>query len=191
MRDRRKREAQQEAKMQERQERIEKREQQNRALTDYLEFVTEVMEVAVAVIVLIGFLLAIVPLIWEMPALLSNENDYSFHVFLEHAFNLVIGIEFVRMLVKHTPGSALEVLLFAIARHLVLGGETGPDLILGVAAIAGIFAIRKYLYVHSFDSRADGSSFTFIGPKRGREEDRREEESERDGDTSQDSQNRN
>ena len=159
-----------ETKIERRRLRLEKREQHNRALTDYLELVTEVMEIAVAIVVLIGFLLDIIPLIREMPELLSNDNDYSFHVFLEHAFNLVIGIEFVRMLVKHTPGSALEVLLFAIARHLVLGGETGPDLVLGVAAIAGIFAIRKYLYVHSFDSRADGSSFTFIGPKRDRGE---------------------
>lgn len=37
MRDRSKREALQEAKMQERQDRIKKREQQNRALTDYCE----------------------------------------------------------------------------------------------------------------------------------------------------------
>ena len=72
MRDRSKREALQEAKMQERQDRIKKREQQNRALTDYLEFVTEVMEVAVAIVVLIGFLLAIIPLIREMPELLST-----------------------------------------------------------------------------------------------------------------------
>ncbi|MGN0242129.1 MAG: hypothetical protein ACI4CS_10615, partial [Candidatus Weimeria sp.] len=87
----------------------------------------------------------------DMPSLLDNSNDYTFHVFLEHAFNLVIGIEFIRMLIRHTPGAALEVLLFSIARHMVLDSGSGIELVFGVAAIAGIFAIRKFLYVRSFD----------------------------------------
>ena len=85
---------------------------------------TEILEIAVAVIVLIGFVLSVVPIVRDMPALLDSSNEYTFHIFLEHAFNLVIGIEFIRMLIKHTPGSALEVLLFAIARHMVLSDDS-------------------------------------------------------------------
>lgn len=128
----------------------------------WLELTTELLEIIVSIIILAGFFLAMIPIIGDMPGLLSNENSYSFDVFLEYSFNLVIGIEFVRMLVKHTPGSALQVLLFAIARHLVLDGQSGIDLLLGVLAIAGIFAVRKFLYVHSFESRDDGSAFTFF-----------------------------
>lgn len=129
---------------------------------EWLELMTELLEIIISVVILVGFFLAIIPLIGDMPGLLSNENTYSFDVFLNYAFTLVIGIEFVRMLVKHTPSSALQVLLFAIARHLVLDGQSGVDLLLGVVAIAGIFAIRKYLYVHSFESRDDGSAFTWF-----------------------------
>lgn len=128
----------------------------------WLELMAELLEIIVAIVILVGFFLALIPLIGDMPGLLSNENSYSFDVFLEYSFNLVIGIEFVRMLVKHTPSSALQVLLFAIARHLVLDSGTGMDLVLGVAAIAGIFIIRKFLYVHSFESRDDGSAFTYF-----------------------------
>lgn len=128
----------------------------------WLEFTTEILEIIVSFIILVGFFMALAPIIGDMPALLSNDNSYSFDIFLEYSFNLVIGIEFVRMLVKHTPSSALQVLLFAIARHLVLDGQSGIDLLLGVVAIAGIFAIRKFLYVHSFESRDDGSAFTFF-----------------------------
>lgn len=131
----------------------------------WLELTTELLEIIVSVVILAGFFLAIIPIIGDMPGLLSNQNTYSFDVFLEYSFNLVIGIEFVRMLVKHTPGSALQVLLFAIARHLVLDGGSGMDLLLGVLAIAGIFAVRKFLYVHSFESRDDGSAFTFFHAK--------------------------
>lgn len=138
----------------------------NRKLTElvirYLELVTELLEIIVSIIILAGFFMAIIPIIGDMPGLLSNRNTYSFDVFLEFTFTLVIGIEFVRMLVKHTPGSALQVLLFAIARHLVMDGQSSMDLLFGVIAIAGIFAVRKYLYVHSFESRDDGSAFTWF-----------------------------
>ena len=39
--------------------------------------------------------------------------------------DLVIGIEFIKMLIKHTPGSVVEVLLFALSRHMVLEGKDG------------------------------------------------------------------
>ena len=124
-------------------ERILRKTKHNHAFTDWLELVTEILEIAVAVIVLIGFVLSVVPIVRDMPALLDSSNEYTFHIFLEHAFNLVIGIEFIRMLIKHTPGSALEVLLFAIARHMVLSDDSALELVLGVMSIAGIFAIRK------------------------------------------------
>lgn len=89
-----------EEKEEKRMERIARSEKKHRALADWLELVTEIMEIAVAVIVLVGFFISIIPILKEMPSLLDNTNAYSFHVFLEHAFNLVIGIEFVRMLIK-------------------------------------------------------------------------------------------
>lgn len=128
----------------------------------WLELMTEILEIIISIIVLVGFFLAVIPLIGDMKGLLSNQNNYSYDVFLDYSLKMVIGIEFVRMLVKHTPGSALQVLLFAIARHLVLDGKSGFDLLFGVAAIAGIFGIRKFLYIHSFESRDDGSSFTWF-----------------------------
>lgn len=159
---------------QKRQKRMERSEKKNRAFADWLELVTEIMEISVAVIVLIGFFISVIPIIQEMPGLLDGTNDYSFHVFLEHAFNLVIGIEFVRMLIKHTPGSALGVLLFAIARHMVLDSGNGLELLLSVAAIAGIFIIRKYLYVHSFESRDDNTTFDWIRSEEWSDKDRKE-----------------
>lgn len=141
---------------------LQRREDLTKETIKWLELSTELLEIIISVVILVGFFLALIPIIGDMPGLLSNENSYSFDVFLNFTFTLVIGIEFVRMLVKHTPGSALQVLLFAIARHLVLDGGSGMDLLMGVAAIAGIFAVRKYLYVHSFESRNDGSTFTWF-----------------------------
>lgn len=117
----------------------------------YLDRATEVLEIVLSVIILIGFVVAVIPLVKDVPSLLAAESQGQFHSFLERALDLVIGIEFVRMLIKHTPGSVLDVLLFAIARHMILGSGTGVDNLLGVGAIAAIFAIRKFLFVRSFD----------------------------------------
>ena len=47
------------------------------------------------------------------------ETEY-FSTFLAKALNLVVGIEFVKMLCKHTPETLVEVLMFATARQMVV-----------------------------------------------------------------------
>ena len=54
------------------------------------------------------------------------------------------------MLAKHSPGSSLEVLLYAIARHLVVGHDSAVENLLSVGAIALIFIVRKFFFVPAF-----------------------------------------
>ncbi|MCI5629134.1 MAG: hypothetical protein MR346_05805 [Clostridium sp.] len=74
--------------------------------------------------------------------------EYSeLNSFLAEGLLLVIGVELVVMLCLHVPGTLIEVLLFAIARKLILLPKTSGmiDLFLGILAIGIIFSIRKYL----------------------------------------------
>jgi hypothetical protein len=71
--------------------------------------------------------------------------DDDFKTILSTAFTLVIGVEFIKMLYKHTPESVIDVLLFAIARQTVIYYEGTVDLLIGVAALAGLFAAKKFL----------------------------------------------
>ena len=66
--------------------------------------------------------------------------------YLENAMTLAIGIEFVKMLCTHTPGTIIEVLLFATSRQMIVEHLNGVETLLGIAAIAGLFAVRKYLF---------------------------------------------
>ena len=79
------------------------------------------LEILLSGLVLIGLLLSMVPLLQWMPGLLFDGNDVEVSIFLQRALDIVIGIEFIKMLAKHSPGSSLEVLLYAIARHMVVG----------------------------------------------------------------------
>ena len=114
------------------------------------------LEILLSGLVLIGLLLSMVPLLQWMPGLLFDGNDAEIRTFLERALDIVIGIEFIKMLAKHSPGSVLEVLLYAIARHMIVGHEDAVQNLVSVGAIALIFIIRKYFFVPSFGHKMPG-----------------------------------
>ncbi len=84
------------------------------------------------------------------PAFVRYGNEVEIRSFLERSLDIVIGIEFIKMLAKHSPGSSLEVLLYAIARHLVVGHDSALENLLSVGAIALIFIVRKFFFVPAF-----------------------------------------
>ena len=117
---------------------------------------SSLLEILLSGLVLIGLLLSAVPLIKWMPGLLFDGNEVEIRIFLERSLDIVIGIEFIKMLAKHSPGSVLEVLLYAIARHMIVGHEDAVQNLVSVGAIALIFIIRKYFFVPSFGYKMPG-----------------------------------
>ena len=103
-----------------------------------------------------GLLLSVAPLLQLLPGLLTHGNSVEVREFLERALDIVIGIEFIKMLAKHSPGSVLEVLLYAIARHMIVGHEDAVQNLVSVGAIALIFIIRKFFFVPSFGHKMPG-----------------------------------
>ena len=75
-------------------------------------------------------------------------DNATLEYFLENV--MTFGVEFVKMLCTHTPGTVIEVLLFAISRQMIVGHVSGFEVLAGVAAIAGLFATHKFLYAKSF-----------------------------------------
>lgn len=126
------------------------------ALRDQVAELASLLEVVVSCLVLLGLLISAIPVAKEMLTLWSSSSTEAFQTFLGHAFNLVIGIEFIKMLAKHSPGSALEVLLYAIARNMILGHGSAVENLLGVASIGLIFVIRKFCFVPSFGATMPG-----------------------------------
>lgn len=123
------------------------------------------LEILLSGLVLIGLLLSMVPLLQWMPGLLFDGNDVEVSTFLQRALDIVIGIEFIKMLAKHSPGSSLEVLLYAIARHLVVGHDSALENLLSVGAIALIFIVRKFFFVPAFGAHLpDGHPAPDLSP---------------------------
>ena len=121
-----------------------------RIFRDQIAEAAGILEVVLSGIVLAALLMSIVPLVELMPGLLTDADSLEIRTFLERALDIVIGIEFIKMLAKHSPGSSLEVLLYAIARHMVVGHESAMENLLSVSAIALIFIVRKFFFVPAF-----------------------------------------
>ena len=127
---------------------------------------SSLLEVLLSGLVLVGLVFSAVPLIRWMPGLLVDGNDAEIRTFLERSLDIVIGIEFIKMLAKHSPGSSLEVLLYAIARHLVVGHDSALENLLSVGAIALIFIVRKFFFVPAFGAHLpDGNPAPDLSPQ--------------------------
>ncbi len=68
---------------------------------------------------------------------------------LTSAFNIVIVIELIRMLVKHSMRTVVEGLIFAFARGLIVGRETLVQMVMSICAIAVMLICRRFL-VHPY-----------------------------------------
>ena len=78
--------------------------------------------------------------------LLGGEGLHTaFEEVLSDILLLVVGVELAIMLIRRTPESLIEVMFFVIARKTLIKTENFYDLLIGVVALAGLFAIRKYL----------------------------------------------
>ena len=133
-----------------------KEERVKRIFRDQIAEAAGILEVVLSGIVLVGLLFSVVPLVQWMPGLIVDGNDVEVYNFLTRALDIVIGIEFIKMLAKHSPGSVLEVLLYAIARHMIVGHEDAVQNLVSVAAIALIFIIRRFFFVPSFGQKMPG-----------------------------------
>lgn len=73
--------------------------------------------------------------------------DYfdSVNTYLHNILTIVVGLEFVRMLIDLTPANTIEVLIVAIARQVILNHEDPISNLACVVCIAGLFATRHYL----------------------------------------------
>ena len=70
--------------------------------------------------------------------------------FLHELLTVVVGFEFVKLLMHVTPDNVLEVMIMAVARHFVVGSGSALDTLLNVIAvmlcIIGIIAVRAVQY---------------------------------------------
>lgn len=105
--------------------------------------ILHVLEAVIAIltlIVLVGMLGMEIYRMFAVPEYFSSVNTY-----LHNILTIVVGLEFVRMLVDMTPANTIEVLIVALSRQVILSHDNALSNLACVACIAGLFATRRYL----------------------------------------------
>ncbi|NCE65485.1 transporter [Pseudoflavonifractor sp. 524-17] len=122
--------------------------------------IAQTLEILVSFLVIVAILLSIWALALEVGIIAVSPADVELlHGFLATAFTVVIGIEFLKMLSRHNMSSCVEVLLFAIARQMVVEHTNAFENLVMVISIAILFAIRKWLFIPGLDDRKPQGKF--------------------------------
>ncbi len=121
-------------------------------LQDFMFELSYLFELIISVIVGLSIIVFGIKLVLDTvnTAFLSKGIEALVSV-LDDAIVLAIGAELIKMLCKHTPETVIEVLAFALARQLIVGHAKPWENLITVAAIAILFAVRKYLLIKKHD----------------------------------------
>lgn len=110
---------------------------------EYLQFF-----VALTIIVAIVITLLTIP---QQLGMLTDVGSESLIAFLEYVINVIISIELIAVLMHQTLDSIVEILSLAITRELILQHLHTYEFLIGVLAVAVLFAIRKFLFITKKD----------------------------------------
>ena len=98
------------------------------------------------IIAIMTLLVMVAVLSYEVYKMFTVENYFAeVHTYLNSILTIVVGLEFVRMLIDMTPGNTLEVLIVAISRQVIVSHDDPISNVCCVLCIAGLFATRHFL----------------------------------------------
>ena len=108
--------------------------------------VSEGLELIIALVAVIGVVIATVNLFPELLVYWQNRMDTeAFLIFLDAVFDVVIGVEFIKMLCKPSSQNIMEVLIFLIARHMIVQKTSALEDLLSVVSIGILFFFRRFM----------------------------------------------
>ncbi len=102
-----------------------------------------------SIIALITTVVLVVLLVVYLFHVFSNPGYFlqsdSVYIFLQKILNIVVGLEFVKLLMHMTPANILEVLIMALARHIVVGHGDALSNMVSILCIVALFATKRFL----------------------------------------------
>lgn len=117
-------------------------------LRKIIQKICVLLDLAAALLVLVAILLSIASIVRDVSVFQRLLTDTSeFKLYLEQIFMIVIGIEFLGMLCRPNSENVIEVLIFLVARHMIVGDTTPYQDFVSVISVALLCVVRRYLRV--------------------------------------------
>ena len=108
-----------------------------------LHNIGELMEMLLAGVMVICILLAIAGFFLEDGVFLSILNKpETLMTYVERVFTIVIAIEFLQMLSRPNTDNVIEILVFLVARHMIVGENTPVQDLISILGLT-ILVLRQ------------------------------------------------
>lgn len=111
-----------------------------------LKRLATLLELFIAMMMALGIILLCIRMASSLINIPNLDVWPNYTDLMETCFNLIIGVELIRMMYSHSPSTVFEVLLFAIARQIIIDHSSIWSSLVGVCAIGVLFATRKFLF---------------------------------------------
>ncbi|MBS5988270.1 transporter associated domain-containing protein [Anaerococcus hydrogenalis] len=118
-------------------------------IKDKIDLGIRAIEIIICVIILFSLLLSVPNLVRYALTIMRTtdlKQNYEFlNEFLKHALLIVVGIELIEMILTKSHEAILTLILFVIARKMLLYSVDLVDILIGAISIGLIFAIIKFV----------------------------------------------
>lgn len=112
-----------------------------------LKRLVDVCEIIVAVLVGLGVVATLIT--YLIPGMLylfnSSTGTEHFLEYLESIFNLVVGLEFMKLLFHINSENIIEVLVILISRHMIVEAHAATDIFLCTVSIVILLLLKASL----------------------------------------------
>lgn len=125
-----------------------------KTLREKLHRLAEYIELVVAIIITFVVIVSVISMIIRIlthPTEIHDEE--TFYAFLESALSLIVGIEFLKMIIIPTTENVIETLLFAVSRQIILDHNITVTIV-GIISVTILFLIKKFL-ITDFEEKED------------------------------------
>ena len=121
----------------------------------------EALEVLMSVFVFAAIVVGIIGLVPVFGEFwLHRSSAHALLDVLESILTIVVASEFISLLCSPSVDNVTEVLIFLIARHMIVKEANGLEIFLTVLSIALLFILRSYL-----KKTKEGEAFTLFPKK--------------------------
>lgn len=118
----------------------------NEKIKKTMDAVSSALEIIMGLIVVAAIIAAIIFLKEPFVEFCNNHEDSeAFIDFIKYVLNIVIGIEFFKMLCKPGTDTILDIMMFVITRHMIIDETDALENLLTILGVAILIIIKRYV----------------------------------------------
>ncbi|MDO5713944.1 MAG: transporter associated domain-containing protein [Tissierellia bacterium] len=125
------------------------------------------LEILLSFMIIAGIIISLPDIVKYFYLIVTNnpkDSYYVFQEFLKHILLMVIGMEFILMMIAHSDSAIIYLIMFVIARKMLIKSDTILELMVGVIAILLLFIIKKYLMSNNVEQNVSSGIFSAATP---------------------------